>query len=136
MNKKEFEKEINDALEKTNFKMKSEEVLEGINGLANYIEGGKGVTYMPFVIRVDHQLTFADSYIALYGRRTVNGFSTKNFLFLVTARTEIEVICKFLAAYNELRKRKIILNREWKSPYKCLKLMLTDNKNYKMLNEF
>lgn len=136
MNKKQLEKEINDSLKNANLSMNAEEILSGINGLDNYIEGEKGCTYMPIIIRADHQLTFADSYIALYGRRIANGLSTKNYLFLVTAQTEIEVISKFLAAYNELRKRKIILNREWKSSYKCFKLMLTDNKNYKMLNEF
>lgn len=136
MNKKQLEKEINDSIKNANLSMNAEEILSGINGIDNYIEGEKGCTYMPFIIRADHQLTFADSYIALYGRRIANGLSTKNYLFLVTARTEIEVISKFLAAYNELRKRKIILNREWKSPYKCFKLMISEDNGFKILNEF
>ncbi|MBQ8958096.1 MAG: hypothetical protein IJ057_06295 [Bacteroidales bacterium] len=136
MNKSELEKEINEALLNAIVNRNAEDTVAGINGLPHTIDWGD-YYYVPYVVRTDHEITFSDSYIAMYGRRTKYGISTNNYLFLVTSNKAEEVIDKFLTAYNELAKRKLIRNRQWNCPYKGLKLMVSakDIKGSKWLND-
>lgn len=125
MNKREFERELNEALSKGNY-AGIRDVIGGINSLPHYIDGDGDCVYMPFVIRTDHEISFPDSYIALYGRRTENGLSTKNYLFLVASSSATEVLKKFLFAYRELVKQKLIRDDQWICPYHGFKLMVSE----------
>ncbi len=124
MSKKDLEKEINQGLQNAKIDLDSQQLLDGIDSLPNYIEDKGEYTYMPFVIRTDHEISFPDSYIAIYGRRIENGLSTKNYLFLVASDSPKKTLGKFLLAYRELVKRKLIKDNQWVCPYKGLKLMI------------
>ena len=125
MNKSELEKEINEALLNEKANRNAENTVAGINSLPHTIDWGDHY-YVPYVVRTDHEITFPDSYIAMYGRKTKYGISTNNYLFLVSSNKAEDVINKFLTAYNELTKRKLIRNRQWNCPYKGLKLMVSE----------
>ena len=125
MSKAELEKEINATLLNEKVNRNAEDIVAGINGLPHTIDCGD-YYYMPYVVRTDHEISFPDSYIAIYGRRTKYGISTNNYLFLVASNKAEEVVNKFLTVYNELTKRKLIRNRQWNCPYKGLKLMVSE----------
>lgn len=124
MNRETVEKEINEALTNAKPDRNVEGIIDGINALPHTIESGD-YYYIPYVLRLDHETTFPDSYIALYGRKTKYGISTKDYLFLVASSSATEIVGKFLAVFQELSKRKFVRNRQWVCPYKCLKLLIS-----------
>lgn len=65
------------------------------------------------------------------------GISTKDYLFLVASSSATEIVGKFWAVFQELSERKLVRNRQWVCPYKCLKLLISfkDIEHSKWLNK-
>lgn len=137
MTKESLEKEIIESLQKRKHDTPINELIPDISSLPNtidrYITNLKGEEcdtdiYYVVIIKTDHEMSFDDSYIAMYSKRTQHGMSYKDFLFRVTARTAVGVVNNFVNTYYELEKRGLIKNREWKCKFKCLSFNIDNSK--------
>ncbi len=148
MTKEELENEIFDSLQKKKHDTPIDRLISDISSLPNTIDryitdlNGKvcdGDFYYAVIIKTDHELSYDDSYIAMYSKRTQHGMSYKDYLFRVTASTMVSVVNNFINAYYELTKRNLIKNRAWKCKFKCLNFNIdggrTKTPSYKFIQQ-
>ena len=128
-----LEKEIADSLQNKKNVLVSNTGFSKFESLPNTIErhfGGEdsenGECYYAILIKTDHELSFDDSYIAMYSKRTKHGFSYRDYLFRVTSTTAEGALNDLVCVYNFLVKKGIVRERVWQSKHKCLRIGLKE----------